>query len=315
MRFAVVVPAYNAAETLEGAVRSALEQAPRDFEVVISDDGSTDDTLAVARAIAEADRRVRVVTAENTGCAAARNRGFETVTAEFCVPLDADDLLAPECLSAMSAFIDARPGFDIYSSNGTRLMPGGRSEPFFSGAEFERETSWTLDDIIVVNQINITSAVRRDLWARVGGFTEGLLYAEDYDFWLRSLALGARHVFTPQRLGIYVNRAGGKSKNRIPHAQAQLGIFTRLAEMPELSEVQRALCAEKLGLLEKRIARLELEGRLQKGEYAGARRDYFGLRSAYNSPAMYAAGMALMLASPRLYTSVFGARAARRTIS
>lgn len=315
MRFSVVVPAYNAAETLEAAVRSALKQASGDFEVVISDDGSTDDTLAVARSLAARDARVRVVTAENAGCAAARNRGFEAAAGEFCLPLDSDDLLAPDCLSALSAFIDARPGFDIYSSNGTRIMPDGRSEAFFSGAAFERETSWTLSDIIIVNRINITSAVRRELWARVGGFTDGLRYAEDYDFWLRSLALGARHIFTPQRLGIYVNRAGGKSKNRIPHAQAQLGIFTRLAQVPELSEIQRALCAEKLELLEKRIARLELEARLQNGEYAGARRDYLGLRSAYNSPAMYAAGMALMLASPRLYASVFGARDARRTVS
>lgn len=313
MRFSVVIPAYNAYETIEKTVASALAQDFDDFEVVISDDGSTDDTLVLARSLAAADPRVHVVTAENGGCAAARNRAFEAASGDYCVPLDSDDQLVPNCLSAMSAFIDARSGFDIYSSNGTRLMPDGRSEPFFTGSAYASETSWTLDDIISVNRINITSAVRRDLWTRVGGFTSGLRYAEDYDFWLRSLSLGARQIYTPQRLGIYLNRAGGKSKNRIPHAEAQVGIFTRLASMPELNDVQRELCARKIALLRTRIARIELEARLKKGEYGGARRAYLGVRSAYLSQPMYAAGLALMLVSPRLYTSFFSRRDARRT--
>jgi glycosyltransferase involved in cell wall biosynthesis len=315
MRFSVVVPAYNASQTLRETVRSAQEQDFDDFEVLISDDGSTDDTLDLARSIAGTDSRVRVLSAENGGCASARNRGFEAASGEICVPLDSDDKLAPGCLSAMSAFIGARPDYDIYSSNGTRVMPDGRSEPFFSGPAFAHETSWTLDDIILVNRINITSGVRRDLWERVGGFTSGLRYAEDYDFWLRSLALGARHIYTPQSLGIYLNRAGGKSKNRIAHAEAQITIFTRLAQMPELNDVQRELCARKIGLLRTRIARVELEARLQKGEYAGARHAYLSVRSAYNSQVMYAAGLALMLVSPRIYAAAFGARDARRTAS
>ena len=313
MRFSVVVPAYNASEVLEATVRSALEQDFDGFEVVISDDGSTDDTLLIARSLEVADPRVRVITSANEGCAVARNRAFEAARGEFGVLLDSDDQLAPGYLSAMSAFIDARPGFDIYSCNGTRVMSDGRSEPFLSGSMYGRETSWLLDDVIVVNRIYITAVVRRDLWARVGGYTPGLRYAEDYDFWLRSLALGARHIYTPKRLGIYAERADGKSKNRVPHAAAQIGIFTRLMAMPQLNDVQRELCAHKIDLLRTRIARIELETRLQKGEYAGARRAYLGVRSAYLSQPMYAAGLVLMLVSPRLYASFFSSRDARRT--
>lgn len=312
MRFSVVVPAYNASEMLEATVRSALVQDAGDFEVIISDDGSTDDTLELARRLAESDPRIRVVTAENGGCAVARNRAFEVATGEFCVLLDSDDQLAPGYLSAMSAFVDARPGFDIYSCNGTRVMSEALSEPFLAGPAYASETSWTLDDIIIVNHIFITAVVRRDLWARVGGYTAGLRYAEDYDFWLRALALGARQIYTPQRLGIYMERTGGKSKNRIPHAEAQIGVFTRLAAMPELNDKQRKLCADKVGLLETRIARIELESRLQQGQYAGARRAFLGVRSAYNSQGKYAVGLALMLVSPRLYAAAFGARDARR---
>ncbi len=75
------------------------------------------------------------------------------------------------------------------------------------------------------------------------------------------------------------------------------------------------MCAKKLELLHTRIARVELEARLQRGQYAGARREYLGVRSAYNSQAMYAAGLALMLVSPRLYARVFRSRDARRKAS
>jgi len=312
MRFSVVVPSYNASQTIEATVGSVLTQEFDDFEVVISDDGSTDDTLLLARTLAARDSRVRVVTDENAGCAVARNRGFASARGEFCVMLDSDDLLEPTYLSAMSALIDAHPGYDIYSCNGTRLMANGRSEPFLSGPAYARETSWTLDDIMVVNRIYGTAVVARGMWERVGGFTAGLRFAEDYDFWLRSLARGARHIYTPQRLAIYLERTGGKSKNRIPHAQAQIGIFSRLAQIPELTDAQRLVCARKIGLLEKRIERVELETRLQAGEYSGARRAYLSVRPAYNSQAMYAAGLVLMLLSPKLYASIFSARDARR---
>lgn len=311
MRFSVVIPSYNASRTIEATVGSVLVQEG-DFEVVVSDDGSTDDTLRLARTLAVADPRVRVVTDENAGCAVARNRGFSAARGEFCVMLDSDDLLEPDYLSAMSAFIDERPGYDIYSCNGTRLMADGRSEPFLSGPAYARETSWTLDDIMIVNRIYGTAVVRRAMWERVGGFTAGLRYAEDYDFWLRSLAKGARHIFTPRRLATYLERTGGKSKNRIPHAQSQIGIFTRLAEMDELTDAQRAVCAKKIGLLERRIERVELETRLQLGEYAGARGVYLRVRPAYNSQAMYAAGLVLMMVSPRLYAAAFSSRDAKR---
>lgn len=312
MRFSVVVPSYNAAQTIEATVGSVLAQDYPDFEVVISNDGSTDCTLRISRALAMGDPRIRVVSDENAGCAAARNRGFACARGEFCVMLDSDDLLEPTYLSAMSAFIDERPDFDIYSCNGTRSMADGRTEPFLSGPAYARETTWTLDDIMIVNRIYGTAVVRRALWERVGGFTAGLRFAEDYDFWLRSLAKGARHVYTPQRLAIYLERAGGKSKNRIPHARTQIDIFTRLAEMSEITDAQRATCARKIGMLEKRIARVELETRLQAGEYADARRTYLRVRPAYNSQVLYAAGLVLMLVSPRLYASVFSSRDARR---
>ena len=312
MRFSVVIPAYNAADTLEAAVTSVVRQDFADFEVVIVNDGSTDATLDLARRLAASDERVTVVDGPNGGCSAARNRGFDVARAEFGVLLDSDDLLEPNHLSTMSAFIDARPGFDIYSCNGTRRFGDGRTEPFLSGPAYATETSWMLSDLIFVDRIFVMAAIRRDLWKRIGGFRTDLAYAEDYDFWLRGLALGARHVYTPQRLGIAVSRPGSKSKNLIPHAESQIHIFRNLAAMPELTAYQRELCAEKIELLRTRIARVELETRLRSGDFAGARREYMRVRSAYLSPGLYAFGLALMLVSPRLYSAVLANRDARK---
>jgi glycosyltransferase involved in cell wall biosynthesis len=315
MRFSVIVPAYNAREILEATVRSALDQTLADLEVVVSDDGSPDDTLAFAQQLAAEDARVRVVTGLNGGCSVARNRGFEAASGEFCVLLDAGDTLKPDYLATMSAFIDARPGYDIYSCNGDRLMAGGRTEPFFSGPEYAKETSWTLDDLIPVDRIFIMATVRRDTHERVGGFRDDLRYAEDYDFWLRALALGARHRFTPRSLGIYVESASGKSKDRIPHARAQIRIFENLSAMPELNDERRALCDSKLSDLRARIERVKLETRLQAGDFTDARATYRRVSAAYLSKSLYALGWVAMMVSPRLYAQLFAVRGARRSAS
>jgi GT2 family glycosyltransferase len=280
---------------------------------VVSDDGSTDDTLMKARALAEADSRVRVVTGPNGGCSVARNRAFAAATGEYCVLLDVDDVFGPDYLEAMSEFIDARPGYDIYSCNGLRRMAGGRTEPFFSGPEYARETSWTLEDIIAVDRIFIVSTVRRELYERIGGFTSALRYAEDYDFFLRALARGATHRYTPQQLATYVESATGKSKNRVPHAEAQIRIFENLADMPELADGQRDLCEEKLAGLRTRIKRVQLETRLQSGDFSEARQSYGRISAAYISKPMYVLGWVVMMLNPRLYARLFAARSARRS--
>jgi GT2 family glycosyltransferase len=313
VRFSVIVPAYNAGDALEVTVRSALEQHHDSFEVIVSDDGSADDTLAKAHALAETDARLKVVTGPNGGCSVARNRGIEAASGEYCVLLDSDDRLDPDYLAQMNAFIERCPDYDIYSCNGLRLMAGGRTEPFFAGPDYAQETSWGLADLIPIDRIFIMATFKRDLHARTNGFRSDLRYAEDYDFWLRAMALGATHRFTPQLLGTYVESASGKSKHRIPHAEAQIRIFADLAAMPELSASERALCERKLADLRARIERVKLETRLQDGDFAEARATYGGLSAAYISKPMYAAGWVAMMLSPRLYARLFASRSARRS--
>src|SRR2546423_604804 len=108
VRFTVVIPAFNAAGTIESAIRSVLAQTERAFELVVVDDGSTDETAERARFFAS-DPRVRVFTQRNRGPAAARNTGIAAGTAEYVSMLDADDLWLPEYLDVMGGALDRTP--------------------------------------------------------------------------------------------------------------------------------------------------------------------------------------------------------------
>lgn len=91
----VVIPAYNAARTIDKTLRSARSQTHRNLEILVVDDGSRDDTAAIVLSHAAMDSRVRLITQANAGVAAARNRGIAEARSELIAPLDADDLWAP----------------------------------------------------------------------------------------------------------------------------------------------------------------------------------------------------------------------------
>jgi glycosyltransferase involved in cell wall biosynthesis len=105
----VVIPTYNAPHYLLETLQTVLDQAFTDFEVVIVNDGSTDDTLARVAPVARRDGRVRVVTQANAGIGAARNRGIDESRGKYVALLDHDDLWRPGKLAAQAAFMEANP--------------------------------------------------------------------------------------------------------------------------------------------------------------------------------------------------------------
>src|SRR5262245_4518179 len=95
----VIIPAYNAERFLRQAVESALAQSYPNVEVLVIDDGSTDGTRQLADELAKADGRLRVITQQNAGVGAARNRGIAEARGKYIAPLDADDFWYPEKLA------------------------------------------------------------------------------------------------------------------------------------------------------------------------------------------------------------------------
>ena len=106
MRFSVIIPSYNSAAFLPQALDSLLSQTTGDFEIVVVDDGSTDDTQQILDAYAAKDPRVRCVRQENAGVSAARNNGLAAAKGDWVTFLDADDTYAPDTLQAFSTAIE-----------------------------------------------------------------------------------------------------------------------------------------------------------------------------------------------------------------
>jgi len=117
-RFSIIVPAYNAESTLAETLDAISAQRVDDWECIVVDDGSSDGTLALAQSYADADPRFSVTSQPNQGTAGAYNTGVKSATGEFVVICSADDVLLPEHLERMSAFIEGEPEYDIYSNNG-----------------------------------------------------------------------------------------------------------------------------------------------------------------------------------------------------
>ncbi|MGY4492045.1 glycosyltransferase family 2 protein [Pseudomonas sp. TE3610] len=122
----VVVPTYNYAHYLPRVLDSVLGQWADDLELVIVDDGSTDDTGAVLARYAERSPSIRVIRQPNGGAASARNLGVSNARGQYVLPLDADDELVPSALQVFRSMLTAHPGADLMLAGHLSVMPDGR---------------------------------------------------------------------------------------------------------------------------------------------------------------------------------------------
>jgi glycosyltransferase involved in cell wall biosynthesis len=254
-RFSVVVPAYQAASTLGATLDAILAQAFSDWECVVVDDGSTDDTLLIATTYAQRDPRFRVVHQSNQGTAGAYNSGASSAVGDFVVICSADDILLPEHLSRMSAFIDSEGGYDIYSSNGYYWLPGAYQVLPDDPDERQEVHSLELSDVIHRCFYSVGATYRRELHAAVGGYRSGV-FGEDYDFWLRALASGAHHRYLPEPLSLHRVSPSQKSAKLEAVFRSDIRLVSDLRRDFHLSEAENVAVAERIAQLESMIAML-----------------------------------------------------------
>jgi glycosyltransferase involved in cell wall biosynthesis/SAM-dependent methyltransferase len=192
----VVIPCYNQAEFLPEAVQSIVNQTFRDWECIIVDDGSTDETSEVADSLIAkyADKRIRLLEKENGGLADARNTGIMAATADWILLLDSDDIYGPQFLEGAFNIIHADSSVNVVFANPQKF--GAKS------GEWVPE-DYTPQKILSYNTIVGTSLFKRQLWEKVGGYNPSIPWgAEDWDFWISCSKLGlvvkrveGRHFF------------------------------------------------------------------------------------------------------------------------
>lgn len=181
-RLSVLVPAYQAAETLGTALRSTLRALPNDAEIVVLDDGSTDATAEVASSTG--DRRVRVTSRPNAGVAVTLNDLLEATDSELVARMDADDIVLPGRFSRqLRALADADAVF-------TTVVTWGSGAPGVPRPSSIVPSSFALHLLLTNPVAHSTLLARRSAITAVGGYRP--LPTEDYDLWLRMAADGAR---------------------------------------------------------------------------------------------------------------------------
>jgi glycosyltransferase involved in cell wall biosynthesis len=246
------MPAYDAAATIEAAVDSVLAQDCDDWELVVTDDGSRDGTRAICDRYATAEPRISCESQLNAGTGAAISAAVARSRGEYIVQLGADDELLPEYCSTMVRFIDANPGFDIYASNACRLLPDGTRELYHTQPRFQGEFSLTVDDLLDEPLIYGTAAFRRGLFEEVGGFRSAF-YNEDYDFWLRVMMAGAKHIYTPRPLALYRVTPGQKTEDGVRMRLEDIRILEDAVASGQLTPEQVEHATRSIALLKKNV--------------------------------------------------------------
>ena len=178
----VIIPSYNMAHFLPQAVQSALNQSYANLEVLIVDDGSTDDTPKVVRQW-ESDSRVHVHRQANGGLSHARNQGIALTRGPFIALLDADDIWATDKLAEQMRLFAGRPEVGLVYSNFVLMDREGNPLP---RGPIHMQRGWVSGALLIENFVPASSAVaRRECFERYGGFDTKLRTGEDYDMWLR----------------------------------------------------------------------------------------------------------------------------------
>jgi glycosyltransferase involved in cell wall biosynthesis len=255
-RFSVVVPLYNKQAHIAATLASVAGQSTAPFEVIVVDDGSTDDSAAIVRAANLPG--LRIVAQTNAGPALARNRGIAEAAGDWIAFLDADDLWLPDHLETLAALIEAFPTVDVVSSGYVRArridMPDilARRRP---------SQPLGLVDFLDDHQLVHTSvtAVRTATLRAQGGF-KAKWPGEDLELWTR-LALDRRFAVNPYVTGIYVQGTGGAM-------DSQLDADDDAGGDPALQTIEQALADE--AFRDRRPQLLQFRARLLSAYSRGA---------------------------------------------
>lgn len=199
----VLMPCYNAAKTLDTALESILSQTINDIEVVVVDDGSTDDSPQKLEAWTAQDRRVRVIPRAHIGIIGALNAGLQVCQSEFVARMDADDRSLPDRLEEQVAYLHGHPEIAVVACLVSGFPQGQVREGFQLYINWLNSLVTDEDirrEIFVESPMAHPSVVFRKTEVRkVGGYQEHG-WPEDYDLWLRLYLEGARFAKVPRHL-------------------------------------------------------------------------------------------------------------------
>jgi glycosyltransferase involved in cell wall biosynthesis len=244
-RVSVVIPTYNSGVMVKEAIESVLAQTYSDFEIVVVDDGSTDNTECIVRQFGD---RVRYFKQENQGVSAARNTGIKQSLGDYVAFLDSDDLWLSEKLAEQIPWLEADPKLglvycDWAVNSGETVLKSSylKDLPAASGYVF---------DELIQSGFILTSGVvvRRACLDDAGDFDKSLEISQDYDLWLR-ISYRWKVQLVDKRLFTKRSWDGSLSSNLRRTALERIALFQKtLKELPDMTPRSRKLVRLQLAL-------------------------------------------------------------------
>lgn len=236
----VIIPSHNRGWVLKEAIDSVLSQEFYDFELIVVDDGSKDNTSLI---LSSYGNRIKVIRQENKGVSSARNKGITSSSGKYIAFLDSDDFWLPGKLSAQLAFFENNSGAlicqteEIWLKNGKRVNPGKKHKKI-SGFFFEKSL-----ELCMVSPSAVM--VKRNLFDIIGIFDETFPACEDYDMWLR---VNCRYPIYLIDKPLIVKRGGHKDQLSGMHSLDKYRIqsIIKLLKNGLLSEEQQKLAIKVL---------------------------------------------------------------------
>lgn len=224
LKVSIVIPTYNSMAYLPEAIASVQKQSFQAFEILVIDDGSTDDTEKWVSSLT--DSRLRLISQENQGCAVARNNGIRASKGQYIAFLDADDIWESGKLEEQASILDSFPNVGLVNTWISNIDIEGNSLGSFGTPNAEGRV-W--ETVIEVNPIMCGSApmIRRQCFDQVGLFDQNLRSAEDWDMWIRIAKMYEFAVVKKPlvRYRIHPNR---KSHNIELHLQSRLKVVEKV---------------------------------------------------------------------------------------
>ena len=175
----IIIPCYNGEAFVREAIDSVKAQTSSQWECIVVDDGSTDNSLNVIEDAVGIDNRFRICHIENCGVAKARNYGISIAEGDYILPLDADDMLRPQAIERFIQFWRAHPDASL-------LVPARQCFNENGPIKVQKRQWRGYINLTKRCSPQNTSCYKKSDWKRVGGYRDGTMY-EDWEFWIRML--------------------------------------------------------------------------------------------------------------------------------
>jgi glycosyltransferase involved in cell wall biosynthesis len=231
MMLSLVIPAYNSGRFIADAIESALAQKRSDMDLLVVDDGSTDDTAEVVARYGDA---VTLIQQANAGAAVARNTGMRAARGRYVAFLDADDVWLPGKIDAQIAHLEKHPETSLCCTRWDLLYPDSSGtyvvDPFKCGRALDLAAYSTVayaDLLLDCHVWTSTVVVRRELVRQTGGFDPALRRGQDYDYWLRASRITPIHRLDAT-LALY--RMGSGHGKKFAETNWELAVISKALE-------------------------------------------------------------------------------------